>query len=147
MKAFKYIIEIINMGFLSKIFGQKEEQGIKEIEGDMEKLKKKTSAEMIVIFGIGGRLKGLPLIYSSDDENDVKRLSARLHEVIDPITKISDDRTIRDFIVNYNDSILFFKQVMTNIGYFAMFGNKNDLLALKQWIYSKEKVLKNLLHD
>ncbi len=135
------------MGFLSKIFGQKEEQGIQEIEVEMEKLKKKTNAEMIAIFGIGGRLKGLPLIYVSDNENDVKRLSARLYEVIDPITKITDEKTIRDFIVNYNDSILFFKQIMKNIGYFAMFGNQNDLLMLKQWIYRKEQVLKNLLHD
>lgn len=135
------------MGFLSKIFGQKEEKGIQEIELEMEKLKKKTNAEMIVIFGIGGRLKGLPLIYTSDDNNDVKRFSARLFEVIDPINKISDDRVIRDIIVNFNDSILFFKQIMKNIGYFTIFGNKNDLLTLKQWIYSKEKLLKDLLHD
>jgi hypothetical protein len=147
MKIVKYIEDIIIMGFLSKIFGQKEEKGIQIIESEMEKLRKKTNAEMIVIFGIGGRLKGLPLIYSSDDENEVKRFSARLYEVIDPINKISGYRIVRDFIVNYNDSILFFKQIMNNIGYFTIFGNQNDLLVLKKWIYSKEKDLKELLHE
>ena len=46
------------MGFLSKLLGKKEEKSIQEIESDMAKLKKKVNAEMIAIFGIGGRLKG-----------------------------------------------------------------------------------------
>jgi len=135
------------MGFLSRIFGKKEEESIQEIESEMAKLKKKVNAEMIAIFGIGGRLKGLPLIYASDDEADLKQFSARLYEIIDPLTKLTHDRTLRDFIINYNDSILFFKQFMKNIGYFAIFRNQNDLLNLKQWIYKKEQVLKELLHE
>lgn len=135
------------MGFLSKIFGKKEEHDIQVIESEMIKLKKKINAEMIVIFGIGGRLKGLPLIYASDDDNEVKQFSARLYEVIVPLDRVSVDRNVRDILINYNDSILFFKQIMENIGYFAIFGNKNDLLGVKQWIYKKEEVLKNLLHE
>ncbi len=135
------------MGFLSKIFGKKEEHDIQVIESEMVKLKKKYNAEMIVIFGIGGRLKGLPLIYACDDDNEVKQFSARLYEVIVPLDRVSVDRNIRDVVINYNDSILFFKQIMENIGYFAIFGNKNDLLNLKQWIYKKEQILKELLHE
>ncbi len=36
---------------------------------------------------------------------------------------------------------------MKNIGYFAKFHDKNDLLNHKQWIYKKEEILKELLHD
>ena len=135
------------MGFLSKFIGRKDEQDFQLIESEMVKLKRKVNAEMIVIFGIGGRLKGLPLIYASDDDSEVKQFSARLYEVIVPLDKVSVDRNLRDFVINYSDSLLFFKQIMENIGYFAIFGNKNDLLVIKQWIYKKEEVLKNLLHE
>lgn len=135
------------MGFLSKIFGKKEQKGIQEIELEMQKLKKKVDAEMIGIFGIGGRLKGLPLIYTSDDESNMKQISARLYEIIEPLNKLAPERTLRDLIINYDNSTLYFKQIMKNIGYFAIFHDKSNLLTLKQWIYKKEDFLKELLHD
>ncbi|MFW9824214.1 MAG: hypothetical protein ACFFE4_14820 [Candidatus Thorarchaeota archaeon] len=135
------------MGFLSKIFGKKEEMGIKEIEMEMAKLKKKVNAEMIAIFGIGGRLKGLPLIYVSNNESDMKKITARLYEIIEPVYNIDNERVLRDMIINYDNSTLFFKQIMANIGYFAVFKDKSDLLNLKQWIYKKVDYLKELLHD
>ena len=135
------------MGFLSKIFGKKEEKGIQEIEFEMQKLKKKVDAEMIAIFGIGGRLKGLPLIYTSNDESNMKHISARLYEIIEPLNKLTTERILRDLIINYDDSTLFFKQIMKNIGYFAIFHEKSNLLTLKQWIYKKEEFLKELLHN
>ncbi len=136
------------MGILSRIFGgKKAEESIQAIEQEMIKLKNKTHAEMIAIFGVGGRLKGLPLIYAADDEPDLKKFSARLFELIKPINFLSEERTMRDFVINYADSILFYKQILTNIGYFAIFPDKNDTLTLKQWIYKKESVLKELLHE
>ncbi|MFX1426276.1 MAG: hypothetical protein ACFFBE_07475 [Promethearchaeota archaeon] len=135
------------MGFLSKIFGKKEEKGIQEVELEMQKLKKKVDAEMIAIFGIGGRLKGLPLIYASDDDSNMKQISARLYEIIEPLNNLATERILRDLIINYDDSTLFFKQIMKNIAYFAIFHEKSNLLALKQWIYKKEEFLKELLHD
>jgi hypothetical protein len=135
------------MGFLSKIFGKKEEKGIQEIEMEMMKLKKKVNAEMIAIFGIGGRLKGLPLIYASDDESDLKKIAARLYEIIEPLNKLATERTLRDLIINYDDSTLLFKQIMKNIGCFAIFQDRSNILNIKQWIYKKEEYLKELLHD
>ncbi len=136
------------MGILSRLFGKKEaEQSFKEIEAELIKLQKKINAEMIVIFGTGGRLKGLPLIYSASDENELKRFSARIYELLNPINNLSDKRQFRDFIINYEDSILFFKKILANIGYFAIFQNKDDLLSLKQWVYKKEQTLKELFHE
>lgn len=135
------------MGFLSKIFGKKEVKGIQEIELEMQKLKKKVDAEMIAIVGIGGRLKGLPLIYTSDDDSNLKQISARLNEIIEPLNNLATERLLRDLIINYDDSTLFFKQIMKNIGYFVIFHEKSNLLTLKQWIYKKEEILKELLHD
>jgi hypothetical protein len=136
------------MGILTKLFGKKEtEEGFQAIESELVKLQKKINAEMIVIFGTGGRLKGLPLIYTASDENDLKRFSARLYELMAPINILSDKRRVRDFIINYEDSILFFKQILGNIGYFALFQNKDDILLLKQWVYKKEQTLKELFHE
>ena len=137
------------MGILTRLFGKKEaEESFQEIESDLIRLRKKTNAEMIVIFGTGGRLKGLPLIFSADDETDLKKFSARLHELINPVNNLSDERVLRDFVINYEESILFFKQILTNkISFFALFQDKDNLLVIKQWIYKKEESLKELLHE
>ena len=135
------------MGILSRIFGEKkEEETIQAIEEDLLKLKGKTKAEMIAIFGVGGRLKGLPLIYAADDDSALKQFSARLYELIGPINFLSEKRSLRDFVVNYEDSILYYKQILINIGFFAIILDKEDILTLKQWFYKKESVLKELLH-
>ncbi len=135
------------MGILTKIFGKKSIESLKEIEEDLNKLKKKTGSEIIAIIGTGGRLKGLPLIYTTNDETDLKRFSARLSELITPLANLSKERIFRDIIINYDDSILFFKQFLKNTSYFAVFDNKDNVLALKQWIYKNEQLLKELLHE
>ena len=136
------------MGILSKIFGRKEEEAdFQQIDQELEKLRQKENAEMVVICGLSGRLKGLPLIYSAEDEKELKRFTARLNEIITPLNNISNNRTIRDFILNYHDSVLFYKPVMENIGFFALLEERSNILPVKQWIYKKEDVLKNLLHD
>ena len=110
-------------------------------------MQKKLNAEMIVIFGTGGRLKGLPLIYATTDEMELKKFAARIYELINPLKNLSEERHFRDFILNYEDSILFFKQFLANIGFFALFQNKDDILPLKQWVYKKEPILKELFHE
>ncbi len=136
------------MGILTRIFGEKkeEEESIQAIEKDLLKLKERVKAEMIAIFGVGGRLKGLPLVYAADDEPALKQFSARLYELIGPIKFLSEQRTLRDFVINYHDSILFYKQILTNIGFFAILLDKEDILTVKQWVYKKESTLKDLLH-
>ena len=78
----------------------------KSFAPSIEQIKKKINAEMISIFGIGGRLKGLPLIYACDDGIDLKQFSARLYEVSSTINVakpigvfllISADRTKLSF--------------------------------------------------
>ncbi len=135
------------MGVFSKFFSKKSKETIQEIELDLLKLKKKTNAEMIAIFGISGRLKGLPLIYASDDDTDLKKFTARLYELLAPIAFLSDNKTFRDFVINYEDSILFYKEILTNIGYFAIIRDKDGVLPLKQWVNKNETVLKDLLHN
>ena len=118
------------MGILSRLFGKKEtEESFKQIEEELSKMQKKMNSEMIVIFGTGGRLKGLPLIYVAIDETELKKFAARIYEIIAPLNTLSEDRNLRDCVINYEDSILFFKQILANIGFFAIFQNKDDILG------------------
>ena len=70
------------IGILSKLkdaFSSKSIDSLKEIEIELSKLQKKINAEMIALIGIGGRIKGLPLIYVTNDEDQLKKISARLY--------------------------------------------------------------------
>ena len=102
---------------------------------------------MIVILGTSGRLKGLPIIYVTDDEKELKKISARIIEILKPIDNISEDKILQDIVISYDDSILFFKQILDHIAYVSVFYGKNQLLPIKQWIYDKEQSLKELFHD
>ncbi len=140
------------MGILSKLKdiiskGDKSIESLKQVDEELSILQKKINAEIIAIIGTGGRLKGLPLIYITPDEADLKKLSAKLSELVNPIKDISEDRNFRDFIINFDDSILFFKPIMREISIFAILLKNNDVLTLKQWIYKNELVLKELFHE
>ena len=134
------------MGILSKLRG-KSIESLKEIETELAKLQKKINAEMIALIGIGGRIKGLPLIYAANDEDLMKKLTARLYEILNPLQNLSSEHPFRDIIINYDDSMVFFKPVFSNVGFLANIKNKNDIVGLKQWIYKHEQVLKELFHE
>jgi len=148
------------IGILSKLkdtFSTKTIESLKEYEIEISKFQKKLNAEMIALIGIGGRIKGLPLIFATSDENELKKISARVYEIIDPLQNITIEHIIRDFIVNYENSTLFFKPFMKNVGFAAIIKNKNDLsanvknrndlIALNKWISKNEKILKDLFHE
>ncbi|MHA1150358.1 MAG: hypothetical protein ACTSR8_19190 [Promethearchaeota archaeon] len=136
------------MGVLSKLFGKKEtEEGFKQIESELSKLAKKTDSEMIGIFGTGGRLKGLPLIYIAEDENQLKRISAQLNEIINPINLIEEDQMVLDVVISYPNYLLYFKEIMKNISYFALLKDRNEILTHKQWVYKNIELMKDLFHE
>jgi hypothetical protein len=141
------------MGILTKVkelFEKTEKKPIetlRQLEEELAKILIKNKFEMIALIGTGGRLKGLPLVYAADDEGSLKILSARLSELLKTIQNLSEEDILRDIIINYNDSVLFFKPIMTNISFFAIVRENNDILILKQFIYKNEDILKELFHD
>jgi hypothetical protein len=138
------------MGIFSKIreiFEKRPVESFKHFEEELYKLKNKNRYELIALIGIGGRVKGLPLIYATDDEISLKLYSAKLNELFKMIQNLSDDKIFRDFNVNYEESILFFKPITTNIGFLAILHNKNDIMIIKQFIYNNEKILRELFHE
>ena len=136
------------MGILTKfreLFEKKPIETLRQLE--LAKIQLKNRYEIIALIGTGGRLKGLPLVYATEDENSLKILSARLSELLKMIENLSMDDILRDIVINYNDSIVFFKPIMNNISFFAVLRENDDILIVKQFIYKNEDLLKELFHD
>jgi len=139
------------MGILTKLKELFEKKPIietlRQLEEEFAKIQNKNKYDMIALIGTGGRLKGLPLVYAAEDEDSLKILTARLSELLKTIQNLSSGDNVRDIVINYDDSILFFKPIMTNISFFAIVRDNNDILILKQFIYTNEDLLKELFHD
>jgi len=138
------------MGVFSRLkdfFSKKSIDSLKEVEQELNKLQKKSNSEIIALLGIHGRLKGLPLIYISKNETDLRRISAQLTELLKPLKNIYSQREIQDIIIRYMDSILYYRPLMKNVSFFAIVPHKNNLIALQQWINSKREILEELFHS
>lgn len=138
------------MGILTKVkelFEKKPIETLRQLEEELAKIQSKNKYEIIALIGTGGRLKGLPLVYAAEDENSLKILSARLSELLKIIQNLSEEDILRDIVINYDDTILFFKPIMANISFFAVVRENDDILILKQFIYKHEDILKELFHD
>ncbi|MFX1384474.1 MAG: hypothetical protein ACFFBP_18775 [Promethearchaeota archaeon] len=134
---------------IKEIFEKKqiEFDSLKELETELVILKKKTNSKIIAIIGSGGRLKGLPLIYDADDENLLKIYTAKINELLIPIRNLADDKELTDFIINYKDSIILFKNIIENIGFLAFTRFSNDIALTQQWLFKNEIFLKKIFEQ
>ncbi len=138
------------MGLFSKLkeaFSKKSLESLTEFESEMEKLKNKLGAQIISIIGIGGRLKGLPLIFAASNEDLLKRYSAKLVEVVNAVKNVSADHAFWDIALNYYTELFFFKPITKNIGLFAVLKRFEEVEEVKQWFFKHEEKLKELFHE
>ena len=134
-------------GFFSRLKTKNAIESLEEFEKELKKLSEKINAEILALIGTGGRLKGLPLIYFAKEEEDLKKISANLVELLNPLNKVSDNRIFRDITISFDDDLIFFKPILKNVGFFAVFYKKDDVILLKQLIYNNEQLLKELFHE
>jgi hypothetical protein len=138
------------MGLFSRLkdfFSGKSIESLQEFEIELKKLQKKVNSEIIALIGTQGRLKGLPLVYTSTEEGNLRKYTAIVTELVDPINQLSNEKKLKDFIIHYEDSILFFKPIMNNISFFVIFPEKDNLPILEQWINTNSLNLRKLFHD
>ena len=136
------------MGLFSKLkdlFSGKSLESLMEYEPEIQKLQKKSNSKIIALIGTHGRLKGLPIIYAATDESDIRRLTAQITELIGPLTKLSDEETIRDVTIRYYGSILFYKPISENVSFFALASYKTDISTLDQWVNNNTVALREVL--
>jgi len=137
------------MGIFSKVkelFDKKPVDSLKQLEESLTKLQLKNRYEILALIGTGGRLKGLPLVYAAEDENSLKIFTARMTELLKMIENLSKERILRDFIINFNDSIIFFKPIIKDISFMAIINENDDIIEIKQFIYKNEQLIRELLH-
>ncbi|MHA1300222.1 MAG: hypothetical protein ACTSO9_12445 [Candidatus Helarchaeota archaeon] len=129
---------------LKEFFSKKSLETFKEIEIEFQKLQKKCNSEIIAIIGTSGKPKGLPLVFVSDEKIDLRRYSANIAELMAPLRKISGKEEIKEFIVCYDVSRIYFKPIMEDISFFALVKDKNDITTLRQWVNSKISELREV---
>lgn len=135
------------MGILSKLFGKKSIDSLKEFEVEIAKLKEKSDCEFVAITGIGGRLKGLPLVYQADDEKTLKRYSARLIEVLNSIKTVTEEKPLDRFVIYYGGNALVFHPLTNDVAFTAITKNMSDLPIMLQWYNKNAPVLIDLFNE
>ncbi|NVM54577.1 MAG: hypothetical protein HWN66_12810 [Candidatus Helarchaeota archaeon] len=136
------------MGIFSRLkefFSGKSIEFLTEFEPEIKKLQKKSNSEIIALIGTHGRLKGLPLIYAATDESEIRRYTAQLTEIMGVLPKIDDEKIIRDVLIRYYESILYYKPIIENVSFFALASHKTDVSILEQWVNSNIVALREVL--
>lgn len=132
---------------IKEVIGMKPIETLKDFEADLIKLKEKTNCSYTALIGTGGRLKGLPLIYATDDENLLKRYTAKLCELVEPLKNLSNQDKLREFRIYYEDTIVIFKPIANDIDFIAAVKNSDYVQYIAQWIYKKQSDLKNIFEN
>lgn len=138
------------MGLFSRLkefFSGKSIESIKEFETELHKLQKKSNSEILALIGTGGKLKGLPIVYVSNEDSVLKRYTARIAELINPLNTLSAEKTVKDVMIRFEDSILVYVPILKGISFFGIVPRKNDFITLRNWVTSNSPLIKELFQD
>ncbi len=138
------------MGILAKVretIKGKPAESLKEFELELYRIKQKCNSKIVALVGIGGRLKGLPLIYTSDDDKILNLTSAKLYEILAAVYDITGDRKVNDIILSCENEIFVLKPLMENIGIFAIIPDESEIPHIREWIDKKVPLLENIFKD
>ena len=133
------------MGILDKIkdvFGKSAIESIQDYEEEIKKLHGKALfSDIVAIIGIGGRLKGLPLIYSVKIEEDFKIIVARISELNNLVKTIKEKKELEEIILNFRGLYIIVIPITENIAFLGVSPMIDDMKIFRDWI---KKNLKNL---
>ncbi|MFX1396337.1 MAG: hypothetical protein ACFFAS_04755 [Promethearchaeota archaeon] len=133
------------MGRFSNLLKFLRIESLTEFEGELQKLRFITSSQIIAIVGIGSRFKGLPLIYVTDNENQLKVYSARIVQVLEHLTYFRSEKPVKELIVYYDDYAVIFRRLSEDVGFLGLTRFESDAEVMRQWILKKESMLKKIL--
>jgi hypothetical protein len=135
------------MGLFSKLketlLGKDIETAV-EFEKELEELVRDYGLTHVGIIGIGGRLKGLPLIFSSEDEKMIKNLAAKIPELIKPIQALQSSQELKRTVIKYKEDYLILIKLTENIGFIGMSNRKTPIEDSVKWIESKKEIINKL---
>lgn len=132
------------MGLLSRIFGSKDVESVKEIESELVELKKESRCDIISFIGLSGRLKGLPLIYQADDENKLKQVTAHLIEFFPALSRLTLGEELEKFNVEFDKKSIFFREITNKVGFFALASKFEHLTEAEDWLKDNYNSIYNI---
>ena len=133
------------MGILKDLFGKKEIESIQDYEKEIQKLQGSAYfSEVVAIVGTGGRLKGLPLIYSARDEKQFKILTARMSELIANVKNLQNEKELEEVSLVYKGLYIKFIPITENLGFLGISPMKNEIALFQDWLKKNQRILTNL---
>ena len=135
------------MGRFSNLFKHVKFETLNEFEIELLKLQHTTNSKIVALIGIGGRFKGLPLLYAAEDEKELKIYAARISEFLIHLKNLASDKTLKEYIIYFGDSIMIFKKLIYTVAFVALTRFESDVEPIRQWISKKEELLKKLFHE
>jgi len=139
------------MGIFDKIkdiFAKSSLESLQDLEKKIQVLHGKAIfSEVVALIGIGGRLKGLPLVYSVKEEKEFKALVARLSELINPLNDLESTNELIEFLIIYKGLYVIFISIKENIGFLGSSPIMDDITVFREWINKNMKDLISLFDN
>ena len=135
----------LNVGILSES-KLKDHVSIQEFVEALEDLHHRIRSKILALIGLSGRIKGLPIVYVTNNNYDLELLSAKLNEFIDPLKKLFQYEKVKDFTINFEEYSIYFEPITDNVGFFGIISNGNNIFEIKHLLSKKKEMLKEMLH-
>lgn len=133
------------MGIFEKIkdmFAKTTFESLQDLEKEIKLLHGKAIfSDIVSLIGVGGRLKGLPLIYSVKEESEFKMIVARISELIKPLNNLKNDKELMEINLVYKGLYLIFMSINDNVGFLGVSPILGDLSIFREWIKKNNKQL------
>lgn len=136
------------MGILENIkdvFSTISLESIQNFEKDIQKLHSMAMfSEVVAIIGTSGRLKGLPLVYSVNQEENFKNLIAKINELIYHAKELDNQKELVELNLNFKGLYVILIPIKENFGFLGVSPTWNDMKVFREWMKKNLKKLKNL---
>lgn len=130
---------------LKDIFAKSSLESIQDLEKEIKLLHGRAMfSDIVAIIGIGGRLKGLPLIYSAKQEVEFKILVARISELINPIKSLEIQNELLEINLAYRGLYITYVSIKENIGFLGVSPMMDEIIIFRDWIKKNSKILSTL---
>lgn len=139
------------IGILDKIkdlFGSVSIESIQDYEKELQKLHSNAMfSEGVGIIGTGGRLKGLPLIYSVNNEEDFKKGVARISELIHHARELNFQKQLVEVNLNFDGLYLILIPIKEDFGFLGISPTWNDMKVFREWMKKNLKKIEELFKE
>ncbi len=125
----------------------KEIKDIKELEEEFKKLQQKSHAELITFLGIREKIKGLNLVYYTDDLIDHKLLAGVFAELFQNIQLLKNEflKSALDVsIIQSQEKSLIFAPITDSVVFLSILPNNKHNKTIQDWFSSRKQYLKNI---